>query len=117
MKTYFVVEKDFNGWVSGYTSKNLEKVIEKIGIVYTEDWEDDDKFGMQTPQITITSLPTDKEVLIFEIDDTKIGYQLAIGDFNFFRDCLDDVQDFILDNYRNIIMSESTDIKKFNDFI
>jgi len=41
-----------------------------------------------------------------------------IAQFNFFYECEDDVQDFIQDNYRDIITSvhESTGIKKFKDF-
>lgn len=119
MKTYFIVENNAEGYKSGRISYSLEKTLEDIGVEYTEEFEDDDKFGMNTPSIEISRLPKeDKEILIFKIDLSKKGYQELIAQFNFFYECEDDVQDFIQDNYRDIITSvhESTGIKKFKDF-
>lgn len=117
MKTYFIYETNHEGWYSGITTHSLEKYLEKIGVTWEEEWEEDDKFGLKTPNIHIKSIPSDRHVVIFRLSD-KLGYQEQIGEFNFFRDCYDEVQDFVTEFYREIITStnESITIKKFNDF-
>jgi hypothetical protein len=117
MKTYFIYETNDEGWYSGMTTHNLEGYLEKIGVVWEEEWEEDDKFGLKTPHIDIKSIPSDRHVVVFRLSD-KLGYQEQIGEFNFFRECYDEVQDFITEFYREIITSanESLTIKKFDDF-
>lgn len=42
MKTYFIYETNHEGWYSGMTTHNLEKYLEKIGVTWEEEWEEDD---------------------------------------------------------------------------
>lgn len=123
MKNYILVNVDDMGYPSCKTYDNLEKLVDDVGIKWEDDWDDDDKFGMEDPHISITNMPSNKQVYIFELDLSN-QYQELLGDFNFFRDCTDEVEDFIRENYRKIITSHSSpkeihegfNIKKFKDF-
>ena len=104
MKKYFIHEVNDEGWSSGIMTNNLMKDFIKIcGITWDEEFEEDDKLG-QYPIITNVNIETETlEVWIYEIDSTKNKQEL-LGHFNFFKDCEDDVLDFIQDNYRRLEM-------------
>lgn len=100
MKTFFIVESSDTGHVSGKISHDLVKdFIKPCGITYEEEYDDEDKFGMDSPIITDLSIEKDSgEIYIFEMDSTK-DYQNLIGQFNFYRDPVDDVLDFLNDYF------------------
>jgi len=116
---YFIHEIDDEGWSGGTMTNNLmEDFIKKYSINWEEEFEEDDKLG-EDPIITGLEVGTDDcEVWIYQIDP-KHKRQQQIGHFNFHRDCIDEVLDFIQDNYRNLEMEEldeSFRIHRFKDY-
>jgi hypothetical protein len=114
MKTYFIVQIDDMG-VSGKISQDLVKdFIKPYGITYSEDYKDDDTFGMDPIISDISFSKSDSQVYIFEMSSDK-GYQNLIGQFNFYSDPEEDIHCFLNDNWRHIIINESM-VKRFRDF-
>ena len=119
MKKYFIHKVDDEGWSSGiWTSNLMRDFIKHYDITWEEEFEEDDRLG-ENPIITGLEIGCDNaEVWIYEIDSTK-NKQDLLGHFNFFRDCEDEVLDFIQDNYRRLEMEEideSIKIHRFNDY-
>ena len=101
------------------TNINLMRdFIKHYDITWEEEFEEDDRLG-ENPIITGLEIGCNNaEVWIYEIDPTK-DRQVLLGHFNFFRDCEDEVLDFIQDNYRRLEMEEideSIKIHRFNDY-
>jgi hypothetical protein len=116
MKTYFIVQIDDMGGVSGKISQDLVKdFIKPYGITYSEDYKDDDTFGMNPIISDVSFSRRDSQVYIFEMN-LKNGYQSLTAQFNFYQEPYDDIEDFLNDNWRHVIMNESIQIKKFRNF-
>jgi hypothetical protein len=119
MKKYFIHEVDDEGWSSGTMTNNLMKDFIKIyRITWEEEFEEDDRLG-ENPIITDLNVGNkNAEVWIYEINPNKEKQHL-LGHFNFFRDDLDELSDFIQENYRRLEMEEideSVKIHRFNDY-
>ena len=124
MKRYFIVEmREDIGQTMGFATNNLHKdFIQRYKITF-DIVEDKDPF--ETPAIENIEVGVGNLVVI--IFDMTMGPQRPgidiksnIGEFNFFtEDFHDDLQEFILYNWRDIEMSmdESVSVKKFKDFI
>ena len=119
MKKYFIHEVDDEGWSGGTMTNNLMKDFIKIyDITWEEEFEEDDRLG-ENPIITDLNIGCQNaEVWLYEIDPTKEKQHL-LGHFNFFKDCEDEILDFIQENYRRLEMEEideSIKIHRFNDY-
>jgi len=118
MKKYFIHEVDGEGWSSGTMTNNLMNDFIKIyRITWEEEFEEDDRLG-ESPMIIDLSVGNQAEVWIYEIEPNKEKQRL-LGHFNFWKDDLDELLDFIQENYRRLEMEEideSIKIHRFNDY-
>lgn len=119
MKKYFIHEVDDEGWSCGTLSNNLMRdFIKFYDITWEEEFGENDRLG-EHPIITDLKIGTDNaEVWIYELNPTS-DKQILLGHFNFFRDCVDEISDFVQDNYRRLEMEEideSIKIHRFNDY-
>jgi hypothetical protein len=119
MKKYFIHEVDDEGWSCGTMTNNLmEDFIKNFRITWDEEFEEDDRLG-ENPIITNVNVGNkNAQVWIYQISPTK-DKQVLLGEFNFFRDDLDELLDFIQENYRRLEMEEideSIKIHRFGDY-
>ena len=114
MKRYCIFTTDGEGGSTCQFTNDLKKdFIDRFRITYDED---DDHLGSR-PQFSNVSIGTkDQEVFIFKIDSSKQGFQNCIGQFNFFVESTDDVDDFIRENWREMLFPHDESIKKFEEF-
>ena len=121
---YLLTIIDDSGYEEAFMFKNLKSVIEKLGIKYNVEFDDNDITGSD-PIIEDITGPQDRTSCVYLLNLSE-SRQKNIGSFNFYTDYWkDEFEDFLRENFHEIdtdfdsgdrIITRNESLKRFKDF-